>query len=377
MVRKKKKTPNKKGSKDTGGAPRPRGLELGDVPRVMAITDTAFNDALRACGIAGCAYGFQGMDGASQPVPTITLVGKDKTAFARAYEHLARWGCENDGDVVDIHFVLKTDGTYELWIGPEIDRAMYRTIPKRALFQAMSLNLSWVKRMDSTHEMVYELKEYAATGIRPVFVGAAVTSSIQPSVTGLQDVREWKPFVKFRLAFVDQKDSPTDPRFAARRNAGFQTRNPGDGDSGDSASPSDIRARRNRVLDVAFPVSRERVRRLGLMEKVKRIAGFESVSDEQVFQAVANLAISAELVAGDHHYSLVKGDFMKKAWASITNRSESADGRSELSNLDPSVIATQIELDVRAALRKQNSLPPGTAFTDAQNAFRKAGYVNE
>jgi len=367
---KRKKTRTKAKARPSAAAHRNRGFDLGDQVRVMAVSDIEFNQALRDAGVFGCAYGLERLEGMPQPVPAITLIGERSAGFIKAFEHFERWGCLEDGDAVDVQMLLKTDGTYELWIGPEIQRTLYRTIPSADLYQAMAFNVSWVKRFDSTHNMLRDLKHHCESGLRPVAIMAAIGDPGNLSGRQLRPLKEWTGFVKFQLRIVDQQDAPSDPRFAPRDTS--VARGPvGD----DELSPAEICRRRNRTLDIAFPVSRERVRRSELIGRVRALPGYSEVSEVQVTQAAINLMLSDRLVSGDRHYSRLSGNTSQKIWHGVADFSEVADGLQQPADQPADFVAQQIALDVACMLRKRKLFDATNTFHEQQALFRKAGFV--
>jgi len=58
-------------------------------------------------------------------------------------------------------------------IGPEAERTMFRLIPQADLYRPFMSSVLYVKRFDSTHPMVRELKEYCDSPFSPVSVMAA------------------------------------------------------------------------------------------------------------------------------------------------------------------------------------------------------------
>jgi len=341
----------------------------------MGLSDIDFNQALRDAKVIGCAYGFCSVPGMPQPIPLITLVGSNREAFARAYKHFAHWGCEEDGDVVDVDLLLRSDGSYDLWIGPEVRRMLYRTIPKADLFEVMSLNLSWIKHIDTTHQMVRDLKKHCESGLRAIAIGAALGDPSNRRSTDLRDVAEWKNIVKFGLQIIDESEHPDDRRF----HIAVKQRSPKKDKmrAGQHATPAEICQRRTKTLDIAFPVSRERVRRSGLASEVRALPGFRDVTETQVTQAAINLMLSDELVPSDHHYVRIGGDYRKKVWTRIAAHSEQADGRSSPSNYAPLLVGRQIELDVRTLLNRVGLKTKGSSLAQAQEVLLQMGYVND
>jgi hypothetical protein len=211
----KKKTKKRQSGKRASIIPRDRGFDLGDHMKVMVMASSDFNDALRRANVVGCAYGYEYVYGMGR-IPAITLVGTDPNALEEAFKSFERWGCLRDGDALDVQMLLRTNGSYELWMGPEILRSLYRTIPLSDIYETLAMNISWIKRLDSTHESVRGLKRYCEEGLRPVAITAATIKAGSLDKDSLQPLASWKGIVKFDLKIIDEVESPNDPRFASR-----------------------------------------------------------------------------------------------------------------------------------------------------------------
>jgi len=351
-----------------------RGFDFGLQPRVMAMPDIEFNQALRDAGVIGCAYGYHPMEGIPDPVPSITLVGTDSAAFEKVYQHFVHWGCEEDGDVVDVDLLLKSDNSYDLWIGPEIKRSIYRTIPQSALFDTMSMNISWIKHIDSTNEMVYNLRQYCQSGrLSPIVIMAATSTEKNIRSMQIELVPSWKGILKFGLRILTEAEASLDPLHGFIATRSNQKKSP----PPPKIIPKDLCQNRIMTLNTAFPVSRERILRSSLFDEVRGMNGFESVTEIQVTQAAINLMLSNELIFGDKHYRQVTEDYYKKIWDAIAVRSDMADGSLQSADLDPVVIAYQVELDVRATLSKMKRRSAREPFSKLQEVFRQKGLVND
>ena len=348
-----------------------RGFDFGHLIRTMAVPDFEYNQSLRDAGIIGCAYGFHPVDGLSHPVPSITLIGTNIAAFERAYQAFQRWGCEEDGDVLDVELLLKSDGSYNIWISPETNHLLYRTIPQSNLFETLAMNISWVKTLDTTNEMVRQLKLYCESKIHPVVISAAIGDPSNRSSLQITPVPGWKNILKFGLRIIEQSEAPEDFRFAP-----ISERTSPKHEKIKPPTPEDLCQRRIKTLDIAFPVSRERVRRSSLLHDIRCFHGFEKVTETQVVQAAINLMLSGNLVPGDKHYRLVTGDVEKTIWHSIASRVELADGASKPADQNPSLVARQIELDVRMTLKRMKTSGLPENFPKLQEVFLREGYVN-
>jgi hypothetical protein len=265
---------------------------------------------------------------------------------------------------------LKNDGTYEMRVAPEADRAMFRIVRQAELYQPLMVHAWWVKPFDSTHPMLRELKRYTETALHPVSIWAGMApknrnpAEIKP-IDGLPE------FIKFDLQIVDEDSAVGDPRFFFRNKGRKRPR----GLPGPKLTPEDLCLGRKKILDVAFAVSRERVRRSGLVERVRSLSTFRTVSETQVVQAAINLILSKEL-CGDLHYTKTRADLPSEICKHLEQRLEMATGESMIDH-DPSVVAYQLELDVHYALGLHDISTKGKPFSDLQKYFRDNAYIDD
>jgi len=349
-------------------APAGHGFDFGERPVVAAMTDTSFNQALIDGKVIGCAYGFSPIPGFSNMIPLLTFVGTNAERLRDAFEQFRAWGCEDDGDVVDIHLLLNNDGTYRAWLGPETRRLLFRCIPQADLFDPLVFNLSWIKEMDTTNPFLFELKEYLSGKITPVAISAATIptdKTLAPS--NLIEIPDLPAFVKFDLRILHETDCPDDARFKPL-NGVPQPRS-------HQTSPKDQAEARERLFDVAFPVLRERVRRSGLYEDLRKQELLNDVREVQVVQAIANLILSDELNPGDRHYLQLAGDRSQQIWEHLRNRREWADGNDPVPGLSQDAVTQQIELDVRHVLARRGVPTAPMRFASLQQMFLRKGYA--
>lgn len=339
----------------------------------MVLSSIDFNKALVDAGVFSCAYGFKEIEGFPRPIPSLMLVGENPDGFEAAFQHFSRWGCEEDGDVVDVHMVLRVNGTYEMWIGPEPERSMYRRVPQADLYRPWMFNVSWIKKFDSTQPFVRELKRYCESAISPVAFGAAKGDPKTKDINSITPINGLPRLVKFELKIIEESECGDDPRFRMSQKRPKHQQSP----TRAPLSPQKLRASRRRILDVAFPVSRERIRRSGLLESVRDLPGFSAVTETQVVQAAVNLMLSAELVRGDHHYSQIGRDLAQQIWNHVSGRFEFANGVDTPLEAEPMIVAHQLELDVHDVLMKVGVPTAGRAFVQLQAEFRRMGYVDD
>lgn len=350
-------------------APQGYGFDFGKRPNAAAIADPTFNKALIEAKVVGCAYGMTSAPGFSNLIPILSLVGNEEAPLRQAFEEFRAWGCEEDGDVVDIHLLLANDGTYKIWLGPEGRRLLFRCMPKNDLFEPLILNLSWVKGLDTTNPFLFQLRDYLTGKITPVAITAATISGPPESLdpTKLRDLAGLPKLIKFGLQIILEKDQPEDIRFKPLKTA---PSGPGPQTISEAHAVT-----RDRVFDVTFPVLRERVRRSGLVEIIRGRPNMKDVYEAQVVQAVVNLVVSQELVPGDLHYQNLEGDREQCIWGHIQTRTDLADGNDPVPDLNIDAIARQIELDVRYVLTRRGVATHQMKFASLQQMFIRKGYV--
>src|SRR5260221_12399624 len=274
-----------------------KGFDFGEQQRVLGVGDIEFHAALHEARVFACAYGLHDVVGFPRAIPSIGLVAENRSGLERAFERFAKWGCEQDGDVVDIQLMLKRGGGYQLHVSPEMERSLIRMVPQIDLQWSAMFNVAYVKQFDTTNPFFSTLRQYLKSAIAPVVIGAAVGDPKRPDIDSLTII-EVPQLIKFELRISQEGEpgysflEPTKPKRSAKRSA----------DGRKLLRATDYRIIRKRTLDVAFPVSRERVRRAGLLGRVRAVPDFGEVSETQVVQAAINLMLSAELVSGDRNY---------------------------------------------------------------------------
>jgi hypothetical protein len=364
---------SKKKSKDrTSTRQVERGFDFGDRKHIIAVADISFQQSLIDAQIVACGYGYHKTIGFPGPIPLLTLVATHEEPLRQAFEEFKRWGCEHDGDVVDMNLLLKRDGTYEMRIAPEADRAMFRLVRQAELYHPLMMHAWWIKPFDSTHPMLRELQQYTDSTFHPISISAGmVPQSRNPA--DIKPIEGLPELIKFDLQIVNEESVVGDARFFFRNKGRKRPR----GLPGPQLTPEDLCLGRKTILDVAFPVSRERVRRSGLIQVVRAFPLLEAVSETQIVQAAINLILSRELVDGDRHYTKAGQDLQTEIWKHIDKRLEMATGENLGTQIDASAVAHQLELDVRYALALHKVSTKSKPFSDLQERFRRDGYIDD
>jgi len=220
--------------------------------------------------------------------------------------------------------------------------------------------------------MLRELKRYTDTAFHPVSIGAGMAPK-NHNPAHIQPIDGLPRLIKFDLQIVNEDSVTGDPKFFFRNKGRKRPR----GLPSPKLTPEDLCLGRKKILDVAFPVSRERIRRSGLVEQVRTLPMFEAVSEAQVVQAAINLILSNELVRGDRHYTRAGEDLPSEIWKHVEQRLEMANGERMSPDHTHSVVARQIELDVRYALTLHDVSTKSKTFSTLEQYFRRNGYIDD
>ncbi|MCV9960293.1 hypothetical protein OIU34_00120 [Pararhizobium sp. BT-229] len=326
-----------------------------------------FNNLMMAASVIGCAYGYDKTVGYPAPIANLSIIGENADRLAAASEILRDWGCDEDGDAVGLEIVLRRDGTYLLGMGPDQRRLVNRMSKDQDLFDLLFMGTTWIKKMDTTNPLLLEWKELFANKLMPVQISFATANTLHgiPQRHTLRDVPGALRFIKFETKITTEEEAP-DHMFieVVDRRKGRST-GPKD------AKGSDIAVRRQRVINSAFPISRERIRRHRLYEKIVDLLGDEEISIGQVTQAAINLELSREW-SGQDHYPNAE-DVGDKWWERVSQRVELTSLPNAFEEMEIPAIARQLELDVEAVIRRHGAtLFP--KFKLNQRQFIRLGY---
>jgi hypothetical protein len=375
MGKKKKKSTQSKARKKDG--PSAHGFDFGHLPRVMFASPTfmEFNQELIDSNVMGCAYGLAPVAGYPGHIPSLSLVCEKPEPMKKAFSYFENWGCKEDGDVVDITIVLKNDGGYLLGLQPNFSRLIERSTPDRELMDPLYFGLTWIKTLDTTNPTLLEWRQLFKSKFFPIEVSACTAKLVGgiPSFKTLEPLHEAGSFIKFSLTITTEDEEPDHFLLRVVQNPKGK-RTSGRRQGPPPTTPKDVATCRQRVIDTAFPVTRERCRHLKLIDEVRTHAGFELASESQITQAVVNLQISDEIADGRAHYegiSKIQDVFFEY----VRSRSELA-GQSQITSLAsvPNILQ-QLELDVAHTLRRHGATLSEKHSTN-QRQFARLGYAS-
>lgn len=346
-----------------------RGFEFGHLRKYLFAHTSSiqFNNDMVDAKVIACAYGQDTVAGYPIPVPALTIVGQKADKLLAASEILKEWGCGDDGDAVDIEIVLRRDGSYLLGVQPNIRRGMYRMSKDQDLYDLIFYGGTWIKKIDTTNPILWHWKDAYQSRLVPVLVGLATAQSKFgiPQIDTIKLVPGAVTFVKFGLKIFCEEENPDNVLLDI-----VDGRKPTFGKP-KTAKPQDVAQRRQRVIDTAFPVSRDRVRRLKLHEQLLQHLKVGNVSAAQVAQAAINVQLSREW-SGLDHYPME--DFSTETWWDRTlQRAEMTTLPDTMGEIEIAVLARQLELDVAMVLRDHGA-EVSDKFNINQRQFVRLGY---
>jgi|TARA_R110001632_G_scaffold81367_4_gene181271 hypothetical protein len=352
-----------------------QGLELGHIPTVMVAPDAAvdFNRSMYEANIIGCAYGFDKIDGFPLPIACLTLLATNPDHLRDAFELFERWGSLQDGEAVDLEMLLCRDGSYLFGIGPNPRRMITRMVRDDTLANPIFPSATYIKTVDSTNEILLEWKEYLSTGLFPVRVMAATVEMRDgvPDMATIAPIPGAESFVTFNLKIVTEEEVPehfflwvTDRKNGEKP----KTQKP-------ESKPKNVAYARRRVIDGVFPVTRGRIRRSGLVARIRANHSNLEISVSQIEQAAINCMLSSEYGNDRPHFDDLP-DIHETWWQRISTRVEIAGQSDAINSLSDKAISEQLELDVSHTLRTHGA-PISAKFETNQKLFMRLGYGDQ
>ena len=369
--RKKQRNRNKKKAAPTKG----KGLELGHIPSVVIAPDSAieFNQSMRESDVIGCAYGFDKIDGFPIPIACLTLLAENPDHLRNAFKHFEHWGSQHDGEAVDLEMLLCRNGSYFFGIGPNPRRMITRIVKDDALASPIFPSVTYIKTIDSTNPILLEWKEHLSTGLFPVRVMAATTAMRNgvPDMEKIAPIEGAHPFVTFNLKITTEDEAPDHFFFwVANKETGKKPKT----DKAQS-KPKEVADSRRRLIDRVFPISRGRIRRSGLTQRIRSSYSKLEISASQIEQAAINCLLSKEYGNGRLHFSELS-NIHDEWWQLVGNRVEIAGPSDAIVSLTDEAICHQLELDVAHTLRKHGAAV-SAKFATNQKLFMRLGYGDQ
>ena len=363
---KRRRRKKRRGRQPRGPRTKPRnsipfGVDFGCLPPNAALTLPDFSTHLQAASIVGVSYGHDWSDALDASVPSVSLVADRSDPLRKAFGIFSAWSAQADGDAVELTVVLRESGGYLLGISPEYDRLARRCVGfDRSTVSPLAFVPMWCHRINTTHQFLTQFRAYAQKPVAPFLFGGVARSGLltgaaasRPPVTPVPGLT---PLLKFEIDILHESAVPPGSmgdsllRTASSRTpAAEYTPSPPS-----ERSLMDIGAERARVLGTHFPVTLERLRRSGALHQLLAAIDHDvSVAPWQMEQACCNLALSSHSRWGVHYSRLQTQTAMHKIVQAISERYESAHGRSvDVFAIDE--VRTQVLADGGALLRYLN-----------------------
>ncbi len=349
-----------------------QGFEFGFLPQAMYADNTSIelNDHMIKAKVVGCAYGFDIQDDNSVELPCLTFIGENPSELVAASKCLELWGCKEDGDSVDINIVLKNDGGYLIGMQPNWPRTINRVLKDDALVDLVFAGATWIKTIDTANPMLREWKDYLKSKIAPIKINFATVdfANGMPKFDTIRSIPNTLSFIKFGVTIETEEEKPDHWFFDIVRKS---NKKPNRQRGPNKKTPRDVSAARAKVIDSAFPISRVRIRRIRLIEKVSTLTNI-TLTQSQLEQAAINLTLSREWTGGHDHY-LGIDNLQTQWWERVGHRIETAGMQDFLENVDPATVLHQIVLDVEHALRRHGAAV-SAKFQTNQKLFLRLGY---
>lgn len=336
----------------------PWGFDYGLSVRAAALGSIDFNQRLREAEVIAVAYGTNYSVALRTQVPALTLVGRNEEPLRKAFEEFARWAESSDADAVDVTLVFLRKGGYRIIISPEPKALIDRTLKYDALADPLSIQISWIKPIDTISEPLRQLRIYLEKGIRPYILSGAIylgiTKAGMPLPGLLRPVRGIKELLKFKIRFADEgaETEKEWQKIALLRNDTKGMRRKAESPPHLPPPQSLLTIRMNRLRAI-FPVTLWRSENNELY-KIACVGAQElGLRKWQVQQALCNTVVSREIGRGLPHFEgIQKREWPNTLVTKLRQRYEIADGKMEFdSHLMPEELVRQSILDSGALLK--------------------------
>ncbi len=365
-------TENQNNPASTPYSAHSRGFDFGSPECCMLKNSFDFLESLGKADVSACAYGEYHSDELGMTLPVVSLVGTNENALIDAFREFERWGGEDDGDVVDLRFILLDDGGYLLSIGPEPERMSCRLRGYDRVLIALHYGGTWLKKFDSRHQALESLAERNKALLSPFFFYAAAHPQVADPADFhphlVRPIEGIDPLLKFDAYFIHERnvfeESPEWGLLNVYRSDGDSTTDRSNGDVqtppkeilGDSES---FRERRKEMLSRHFAVLLHRFRNAPTYTKSLEQFSVLGVRPWQIDQAVCNLDLSQSVCGCPHYTTLEDDSFKDQVIPALASRFELADSQYDESTFSSDAIRQQIALDSMALLCHFSIEPQG------------------
>lgn len=338
------------------------GFDYGWPDGNIALADPLFSNLLMSAEVNGVGYALvRGADGATTPM--LLLTGLNEEPLREVFALFARWQTLSGPGALDLEIAFAGDG-FRMALLPDPRSLRWRCCGFGNISRPDTLNLAWVKTIDSRSDFLDSLADYGTGPFAPVYLGAAITQTNgdgQPCAQDLDDgPRILLPSIRI---YRRPEEIPIGSFLAAGDLAS-------DG-SPASYDPSSIAAQRAWRLPSIAPKTIHVLRQTEPGRSLVDHFGAEGITRWQVEQAIANLRLAA--LAGD-------GDAPPQShWIEIHSlrlgHIELAEQAVDLTAWSDADILEQVRRDARFLLRRIGIHAASTTLDACQTALSEAGYA--
>jgi hypothetical protein len=254
--------------------------------------------------------------------------------------------------------------------------------PVPAFFDPIHFFQSWIKKMDTTHHGLLDLREYHRALIAPIAVGPVLMPSsliVPDGGMSMRPVEGVRPLIKFQFGFTEEDDEDLSPAAAVMLD--FHRSG---GDKGRSAGGLPERTqsiwgtKRSTVLREMFPLTVFRSKRRDLPNQVRAQLSRVQIADWQIEQAVCNLVMSRALGADGKHYNgIAPNALVDRIANAASGYVELANGKDDLAEFSPADVARQVWLDADYLVVTIGERARDGSLSARQSILRRRGYLEK
>ncbi|MGA8730910.1 MAG: hypothetical protein WB608_19295 [Terracidiphilus sp.] len=352
------------------------GYDYGISARALLAIDTAFIDLLYDAKIVGCAYGLMSSTDSNVPMRILSLVAQNENPARGAFEVFKLWADATEADCVQVEILILAGGGYLLTIGPEPNRSSVRLAGYGSLLEPITMACTYVKKLDTVSEGLFDLRDYKQLPISPVMFTACVTAAREPSAkVNLREIIGCPELIKFELKIIEEADARRDPFTSALIDgvSGGNARPDKKPKATNHLSPKQISDRRSKILKQCFPVTLHRIQATPSLLVLKRTMTSKGIREWQVDQAICNLQIS-ELC---HKYLLTNIDREDADAPLAVLSSRFEDVLNPLAFIDPIQLQDQLLADARYLIQSFDPhLEPAATLFECAAQLAHLGVLN-
>jgi hypothetical protein len=358
--------------------PVEHGFDFGIELRLLLASDLSFIQWLKQADVVACAYRYNTDNPLGTPIREIALTGLHGEPLVKAFREFQRWSPE-DGDAVELTFIILKDSGYLLIIQRESSRAIRDLRGSDRTYSPILMEGCYIKKFDTRHPALDELREFKRKFLISPFLFTAATTERHaiPSLNAVRPV-EVGPILKFEAEFLDENSilpgTPDYQLLTLVKNPKRAVKDRGSLPEPERQKPATYFLRRKKLLGRHFPVTIERIR-TGRYSAMMQLLQLEGVKDWQFEQAACNMLLSASLCGGRPFYASLKSkDFINDIAHAIGQREENSE-TPEVTQFSITDLISQVRLDALALLNEQGHIPSSPTLPILQEQLTQLGLL--